>query len=290
MAKKKPVEPKPSGGIRETLQDVRPYILPLLACTFFVLAVLVIHQRVERFVTEDARFTMRKPDLGESHSPDLLVSGIRKTPVSAVRNVFAEDEGRSVYLLPLAERHKKLTNIEWVRTASVHRLWPNRIEVAIEERKPAFLVSLIPDRKGAPVRLRSVDETGHILPATGVPELASLPLMAGVKASFGPEEIAGRVRLMRRVITELGPEGKPVSEIDVGDPDNIKLVYPIAGRPKAVTLFVGDSQWRSRLLKFLHNWPEVEKRMPKAVKLDLRDDGIIGAMEFEETGEEQSGN
>lgn len=290
MAKKKPVETKPSGGIRETLRDVRPYVLPLLACTFAVLAGLVTYQRLERFVTEDSRFAMRKPDLGESHSPDLAVTGIRRTPMSAVRQVFAEDEGRSIYLIPLGERHKKLTGIEWVKTASVHRLWPNRVTVAIEERKPVFLVNLVPDRKGAPVRLRSVDESGRVLPAMGVPELASLPLMAGVKASSTAEELAGRVRLMHRVIHELGAEGKPVSEIDVGDPDNIKLVYPIAGRAKAVTLFVGESQWRPRLLKFLHNWPEVEKRMPKAVKLDLRDDGIIGAMEFEETGEEPSGN
>lgn len=290
MAKKKPIEAKPSGGIRETLRDVRPYVLPLLACTFAMLSGLVIHQRAERFVTEDSRFAMRKPDLGEPHSPDLVVSGIKRTSLAAVRQVFAEDEGRSIYLLPLSERHKKVTAIEWVKTASVHRLWPNRVAVSIEERKPVFLVNLIPERKGAPVRLRAVDESGRILPATGVPELASLPLMAGIQASLATDEIAARVRLMNRVIRELGTEGKPVSEIDVGDPDNIKLVYPVAGRPKAVTLFVGESQWRQRLLKFLHNWPEVEKRMPNAVKLDLRDDGIIGAMEFEETGEEQSGN
>lgn len=290
MAKKKPVENKPSGGIRETLRDVRPYVLPLLACTFAVLAGLVIHQRLERFVTEDSRFAMRKADLGEPHSPDLTVSGIRRTSLAAVRQVFAEDEGRSIYVLPLGDRHKKLTGIDWVKTASVHRLWPNRVSVAIEERKPVFLVNLVPERKGAAVRLRTVDESGRILPASGVPELASLPLMAGVKASLGGDELAARVRLMHRVIGDLGAEGKPVSEIDVGDPDNIKLVYPIAGRPKAVTLFVGESQWRKRLLKFLHNWPEVEKRMPNAVKLDLRDDGIIGAMEFEETGEGSSGN
>ncbi len=290
MAKKRPVGTKPTGGIRETLRDVRPYILPLLACTFAVLAGLVIHQRAERFVTEDTRFAMRKADLGEPHSPDLAVSGIRRTSLAAVRQVFAEDEGRSIYLLPLADRHKRLVGIDWVKSASVHRLWPNRVAVAIEERKPVFLVNLVPERRGAPVRLRTVDESGRVLPASGVPELASLPLMAGVKASLGTEEMAARVRLMNRVIRDLGPEGKPVSEIDVGDPDNIKLVYPIAGRQKAVTLFVGESQWRQRLLKFLHNWPEVEKRMPNAVKLDLRDDGIIGAMEFEETGEEQSGN
>lgn len=290
MAKKKTVEAAPTGSIRETLRDVRPYVLPLLSCTFGVLAVLVIWQRLERFVTEDPRFVMRKPDLGESHSPDLAITGIKRTPMSAVRKVFAEDEGRSIYLLPMFERHEKLEKIEWVRKASVHRLWPNRVEVAIEERKPVFLVNLVSERKGSPVRLRSVDESGRLLPASAVPELASLPLMAGVKESLGAEELAARVRLMHRVIAELGAEGKPVSEIDVGDPDNIKLVYPIAGRPKAVTLFIGESQWRQRLMKFLHNWPEVEKRMPKAVKLDLRDDGIIGAAEFEESEGEQSAN
>jgi hypothetical protein len=260
------------------MRDVRHYVLPLLACTFAVLSVLVVHQRVDRFLTEDPRFAIRKAEYGEMHSPDLIITGANRTSIAAVRMVFAADEGKSVYLIPIAERQRKLTNgIDWVKSASVQRLWPNRLQVRIEERKPVLLVNLAPERCGAAVRLRAIDDDGRILPAVGVPELAGFPVMAGVKASLGSEELARRVRLMMRVIQELGAEGRPVSEIDVGDPDSIKLIYPIAGRSSAVTLLIGDSRWRPRLLKFLRNWHEVDKWMPNAAKLDLRDEAIIGA-------------
>jgi cell division protein FtsQ len=264
--------------------EVRPYVLPVLAFTFLALAVLVVHQGIDRFLAADPRFRLRKADFGEPHSPDLTVSGVQHASIADIRRVFAEDEGRSVYLTPLDERRTSLNGIDWVRDASVQRLWPNRIAIEIVERSPVFRAEIASSRQRGVAKLASVDEAGKILPGVKFPDLDKLPLMTGVSTQMSDKDIADRVRLMRRVIEEIGEEGKPVTEIDVADTENVKLLYPVftQGKNRVLTLVVGESLWRQRLMKFLYNWAEIEKRMPRAVKLDLRIDGRINAVAFEE--------
>ena len=44
----------------------------------------------------------------------------------AVEAVFNDDSGRSIYLLPLLDRRQTLRTVDWVKDASIVRLWPNR--------------------------------------------------------------------------------------------------------------------------------------------------------------------
>ena len=50
--------------------------------------------------------------------------------------------GRSVYLIPLDERRATLRTVDWVKDASVARVWPNRVVVRVAERKPVAFVTL----------------------------------------------------------------------------------------------------------------------------------------------------
>ncbi|MBM3739799.1 MAG: FtsQ-type POTRA domain-containing protein [Acidobacteria bacterium] len=284
MAKKREAKPTQQAGILEVLAELRPYVLPVLLVTFVVLSALVAWQRFDRFFSNDPRFLMRRADFGQEHSPDLAVKGIRHTNVAEVRRAFAADEGKSVYLLPLEERRQRLRQLEWIKDASVQRLWPNRIAVDVEERMPVYRVELASLRRRGITRLATVDGEGKLLPNVDHGDLSKTPVMSGIHTGMEQREVADRVRLMGRVIEELGSEGRAVTEIDVSDVDNVKLVYPVQsqGKERVITLVVGDTAWRQRLLKFLANWPEVEKRMPRAVKLDLRIDGRINAVGFEE--------
>ena len=64
----------------------------------------------------------------------------RTPPPRAIEAVFAEDFGRSVYLIPLSERRASLRTVDWVKDASVARFWPNRVVVGVTERKPVAFV------------------------------------------------------------------------------------------------------------------------------------------------------
>ncbi|HSW50431.1 MAG TPA: hypothetical protein VLH09_09665, partial [Bryobacteraceae bacterium] len=67
-----------------------------------------------------------------------------------------------------------------------------------------------------------------------------------------------------------------ISEIDVSDPGNLKIVQPAEGR--VVMLMLGDRSFRSRLHNFLRHYPEILKRLPGAVNFDLRLDNRITAL------------
>ena len=88
------------------------------------------------------------------------------------QSVFAATSGRSVYLCPISQRREQLLAIDWVEEATVSRIWPNRLSVAIRERKPVAFVQVEgarrrhgPDAGGR--RRRAVESA-----ARGAPETA----------------------------------------------------------------------------------------------------------------------
>ncbi len=263
----------------EAVVMVRPYVLPLLGLTFGLLVLILGINRIERFLYDDARFRLRGPELGSKLSPDLRVGGVNRTQMHAIRAVFRADENQSVFRIPLEERRHKIETIKWVRRASVSRVWPNHIDVRLEERTPVAFVQLTSfRRKDQPARVSLIDEEGELLPVTPGAEY-TLPMLTGVREEQLPSSRAGRVRLMRRLLAELGDLGKPVSEIDVCREDNIRVVYPVDGR--AITLSMGGDQFLPRLKRFLHYYPEIQKKMPEVAGLDLRLEDRITADERE---------
>jgi len=274
-------KPKPqNNGAIMLVRTWRPYLLPSLAVTFVALALLVAAYRLERLLLQDQRFQVRAPELGEQISPDMRLAGINRTPPAQVRAIFLADEGRSLYLLPLERRREQLLDLKWVKAASVSRIWPSRVDIRIVERTPVAFIELVPERRGAGGAVQLIDIDGELLPV-GEGRKHSLPMLTGVRERHSRIERAARVRLMQRFLAELGELGKPVSEIDVSEPNNIKVVYPTGRR--ALTLVLGGEEWKARIEKFLRHYPDIEKRMPKAIKLDLRLHDRITAMEMDES-------
>lgn len=264
--------------VGEALAAVRPYVLPLLGLTFGLLVVILAVNRVERFLYEDPRFTLRPPELGLKLSPDLRVRNLERAQLSAIRGVFRADEGQSVFRIPLEDRRKRIQEIRWVRRASVSRVWPNLIDVRLEERVPLAFVQVSSYRRDQPARVSLIDQDGVLLPV--LPGIDyDVPVLTGVREDRPLAERAARVNLMRRFLRELGPLAKPVSEVNVCRVDNIRVVYPVNGR--AVTLAMGGELWRPRLERFLRHYPEIEKKMPGVIRLDLRLEDRITADEVE---------
>ena len=262
----------------EAFAAVRPYVLPLLGLTFGLLVAILLVQRVERYFLEDSRFRIRKPDLGAKLSPDVRLGGANRTPVQSIRAVFVNDEGDSVFRIPLTERRKKIEEIKWVRRASVSRVWPNLIDVRLEERVPVAFVQLNSyKRRDQAGRVSLIDADGELLPVT--PGMDALPMLTGIREDQQLAARAARVGLMRRLLAELGDLGKQVSEIDVCKEDNVRVVYPVDGH--TVTLSMGGDRFRARLERFLKYYPEIQKKMPGMAGLDLRLEDRITADEIE---------
>lgn len=214
---------------------------------------------LEQFLIRDSRFALNGPE-GSPDTATLEIAGANHASARRIEAVFAEDSGRSVYLLPLADRQAALRTVDWVKDASIVRLWPNRIVVRVWERTPVAFITLAASRFGL------IDEDGVILPPA--PDRFTLPVLAGVKAADPIAQRRDRVHRMIRLTRDLGDSGAKISRIDVSDPDNVKVSEPWDGR--VVTLMLGDHNFKLRYQNFERNYPEIQKRLPDAATLDMR--------------------
>lgn len=247
------------------------YGLAVIAGSLALTSAIYASQRFENFIIRDPRFFLTVPADYGLESPNLEVEGIKFASRSQVMRVFDRDLGRSVFLFPLKTRRKELLSIQWVHDASIVRVWPNRIQVRIQERQPAAFVKL---KAESMERWALIDNEGVILDP---PHKAAfhLPMLAGIQPEESAVQRGVRVRRAERLMQELGGLAGQISEADVSDLDNLKVSGKLDGR--AVTLMLGDRNFSSRLRNFLNHYPDIHHRIPQVTTFDLRlDDRITG--------------
>jgi cell division protein FtsQ len=218
------------------------------------------------YALTDRRFLL-SPDNRDA----LTIQGLDHTQRASVLSVFAEDFGRSVFAIPLAERRRRLLAIDWVEDASVSRVWPDRLLVRIRERKPVAFVSL---RSGAML----VDADGVLLDPAGrksAPAQFAFPVLDGLRAGATEAQRRECVRAFLRFEGDMGYLANDVSEVDVGDPNNIRVVARVDNR--VVELIMGDTDFAARYQGFVNHYAEIREQSPDAGTFDLRLDGRITA-------------
>lgn len=213
--------------------------------------------RVEQFLIRDPRFALNGTD---GATPTLEIRGAAHASARALEAAFREDSGRSVYLMPLADRRAALRTVDWVKDAAVARVWPDRILVKVSERTPVAFVSLAPSRFGL------IDEDGVILPPA--PDRFHLPVLTGVSLKDSMEERRKRVRRLTGLMASLGSGASEIAEVDVSDPSNLKVKQPSGGR--MVTLLLGERNYAVRYQNFVTHFSEIRQKLPGAATLDLR--------------------
>jgi cell division protein FtsQ len=130
----------------------------------------------------------------------------------------------------------------------------------VTERQPVAFLRLEPSHFGL------IDADGVILPQS--PGRFHLPVLTGVQTRDSVPERRGRVQRMLRLLSELGGMADKVSEIDVSDRDNLKIIQPYEGR--MVTLLLGDQDFGVRYQNFVSHYGEIKQKLPGATTLDLR--------------------
>jgi cell division protein FtsQ len=259
-AKRQRAKPEPRHGWRGRIGRLFVWTAVLLALCAAIFALY----RLDEYAASDAHFVLRGDVL---HHPGLAVTGMLHAPEARILGVFREDFGRSVYLMNVSERRRALLAIDWVRDAAVSRRWPNRLDVRIVERVPvAFAVFPAGGSK-------LIDAEGVLLDP---PPRATfdLPVLRGIAPEQPLEIRRARAVQVAALIGELRPYATQISEIDVTDPENLKLTQVVNGN--VIRLQLGNENYLARLQNFLTHYPGIVRRLPNARAFDLRlDDRII---------------
>jgi len=185
--------------------------------------------------------------------------------------VLGGDIGRNIFFIPLAERKAQLEQIPWVESASVMRFVPNHLKIEIKERTPVAFA-----RVGS--RISLVDAGGVLmdLPATGKRKY-SFPVILGASSGEPLSTRAARMKIYNEVVRELDSSGgrysQDLSEVDLSDPDDVKVV---ANDPQgAVLVHLGSSNYLERYKVYVSHVQEWRQQFDKLESVDLRYDRQI---------------
>ena len=254
----------------------------LVAGVLLMVSGLFAWHHTEEFLIQDNRFRLVEADDFAGQSPNLIVEGIHYASASQIRHVFAEDFGRSLYLVPIQKRRQQLLEIDWVEDAAVSKIWPNTLRVRIHERKPVAFVRLRPNHRDGMSQLALIDKDGYIL-RPRVAARFTLPVITGIREGEPLENRRARVHRVLGMLKELGPLAEQISEVNVSDPNDLIVSEHVENN--VVNLMLGDENYTDRLQNFLVNYGEIKTKRPDAKTLDLRVDGAITTV-GEEQGEQ----
>jgi cell division protein FtsQ len=252
----KTVETKKRGRIRWRLWAWT--VLGAAACVSTAMAGL----KVRQYALSDPEFKLsrEKPEA-------LTITGLTHTPRAKVQRIFAGDFGHSIFSVPLDERRRRLLAIDWVEDVSVLRIWPDRLSVHVRERKPVAFVFFRSE-------VLLIDSQGVLLDPPAQAQF-TFPVLSGVREEEPDEMRRARVHALLQVQDELGYLAKDVSEVNVTDLENIRIVAQVDQR--ALELIMGDSKFAPRYQNFVSHYAEIRKRSPEVRTFDLRLDDRITA-------------
>lgn len=231
--------------------------------------VVVLGSLVAGYIALD-HFLRRDPRFRIAGTADIESNGLIEVPRQDILPVFGADIGKNIFFVHLSDRRKQLEQIPWVESASVMRLLPNEIRVSIVERKPVAFV-----REGQQIQL--VDANGVLLsmtPASIAKHHYSFPVLTGIDAGDSLAARKERMAVYVRLIDDLDSTGQhlsnQISEIDLTDPEDARVLMPEQGRD--VLAHFGDDQFLTRYQRYKAHIAEWRAQYPNLAAVDLRYD------------------
>jgi cell division protein FtsQ len=255
---------------------------------------------VRSYLLHDAHFVV-------PGSESIQIAGNSHVSRPQLLSVFGEDVDRNIFNIPLAVRRGELESLPWVEHATVMRLLPNRVRVAIVERTPVAFV-----RQGTQIGL--VDANGVLfdLPGPDVDEASggqaaiarnatqySFPVLTGISAGDPLSVRAARMRIYLGFVAALDANGEAISrrlsEVDLSNPEDVKAVIPDAGTSGAdILVHFGEEkyleryhQYQAHLAEWRAQYPKlasVDMRYEQQVVLEMRRDAVVAATAGPNTG------
>jgi cell division protein FtsQ len=204
-------------------------------------------------------------------SDDIEISGTHNVPHAQVMEVLGGDIGRNIFFIPLAERKAQLEKIPWVESASVMRFVPNRLVVQIHERTPIAFARL-----GSRISLIDAGGTLMELPVTSKQKY-SFPVVVGMNPGEPLSTRTARMKIYNDLARQLDADGghysQDLSEVDVSDPEDVKV---LANDPAgAVMVHLGSSDYLTRYKVYVSHVRGWRQQFDKLESVDLRYDHQI---------------
>jgi len=218
---------------------------------------------LRNLLERDARFRI-------ASSENIQATGLAEVSRAEMLPVFGEDIGRNMFFVPLSARKKELEAIPWIEKATVMRLLPDQVRVAVVERKPVAFT-----RQGN--RIGLVDANGVLLSMsarTMAERHYSFPVLTGIDPGDPLSSRKARMEVYSKLMSELDGGGKrfseQISEIDLTDPEDARVL--ISEQGSDVLAHFGDDRFLERYQRYKQHIAEWRQQYPRLAAVDLRYD------------------
>ena len=248
------------------------------AVVFAICALWLVAIGIRNFFRDDPRFRI-------ASSSSIQIMGNSQVTRSELLSVFGSDLGRNIFFIPLGARRISLEQLPWVEHATVMRLLPDQLRVAIIERTPVAFV-----RQGNTIGL--VDAHGvflHLPPAVMAAKHYSFPVVSGISDKDPLPVRAARMHLYQQFISDLDSGGAKVStqlsEVDISDPEDVWALLPAQGSD--IQVHFGDSDFLARYRSYQQHLPEWRQQYPHLASVDMRyENQVVLDMARQDSGQD----
>ena len=230
---------------------------------------------VRSFLLQDDHFLV-------PNSAAIETSGNSHLTRGQLLSIFGEDVDRNIFTIPLEERRAELENLPWVAHATVMRLLPDRVKVAIVERTPVAFVRQgkeidLVDGNGAIFDLPGPDmeEASATAPGGATSAQYSFPVLSGIIASDPLSTRAARMKIYLEFMAALDAGGEgvshQVSEVNISNPEDVQAIIPDTGSSSAdILVHFGQEKYLERYHQYQAHLSEWRTQYPKLASVDMR--------------------
>jgi cell division protein FtsQ len=218
---------------------------------------------LRNLLERDARFRI-------DGAANIQAAGLTEVTRAEMLPVFGEDIGRNVFFVPLDERRKQLEALPWIESATVMRLLPDQIRINVVERKPVAFT-----RQGAEIGLVDPDGVLLTMPAAAMARHHySFPVISGIDRGDPAASRKARMAVYLRLMSDLDSNGhdysQQVSEIDLTDPEDARILMPAQGAD--ILAHFGEDHFLERYERYQAHIAEWRQQYPHLAAVDLRYD------------------
>jgi cell division protein FtsQ len=204
-------------------------------------------------------------------SDNIEIAGVQNAARAQVMDVVGADIGRNIFFVPLDERKKQLEAIPWIESATVMRLLPNRIAIHVQERTPVAFVQI-----GSKISL--IDGNGVVMGMPANRQVKySFPVIQGITETEPLSSRAASMKIYNRLVRELDSEGghylNNLSEVDLSDPEDVKVTANDPGG--AVVIHLGGANFLASYKLYVAHVAEWRQQFQNLQSVDLRYEGQI---------------
>jgi cell division protein FtsQ len=197
------------------------------------------------------------------------VLGASRVSPQHILEVSGIVHGTNLWRIDPAQVRARLEALPEIRRADVVRELPNRVSIAVEERRPFTLVHA--------ARLHWLDEDGRLLGeqknavATEVPVISGLSEdeLASMRTAPGPRARAA-ITLIRALLRTGSTLAAEISEIDMSRAEG-PVLYTVDG----IEVRLGSEEWEERLARLEGVLAQVATGDVQGVDLRFRDQVVL---------------